>query len=96
MAFDAAAGVPLRLASISSACVDRESNIYVADYQSYRVQEFDWRGRLLATIGNSPGNILFEHAPNSLACGKDGDLYATDGLSVVKFSRAGRVLARWR
>lgn len=95
-AFDAAAGVPLRLASISSACVDRESNIYVADYQLYRVQEFDWHGRLLATIGNTPGNILFEHAPNSLACGEGGDLYATDGLSVVKFSRAGRVLARWR
>lgn len=94
--FDATQGVPLRLASISSACVDGKGNIYVADYQLYRVQEFDPRGNLLATIGNKPGNVLFEQAPNSLACAADGDLYATDGLSVIKFTREGKLLARWR
>ncbi|MGH8362440.1 MAG: NHL repeat-containing protein [Gammaproteobacteria bacterium] len=96
LTFDATRNVPLKLASISSACVDREGNIYVADYQLFRVQEFDSHGKLLATIGNTPGNILFEQAPNSLACSGGGDLYATDGLSVVKFSREGKLLARWQ
>lgn len=94
--FDATQNVPLRLASISSACVDREGDIYVADYQLYRVQEFNAHGKLLATIGNTPGNTLFDIAPNSLACGTNGDLYATDGLSVIKFTRKGKLLARWR
>ena len=94
--FDATRNVPLKLASTSSVCVDRAENIYVADYQLYRIQEFDPRGTLLATIGNTPGNVLFEQAPNSLACGADGNLYATDGLSVIKFTREGKLLARWR
>lgn len=94
--FDATPNVPLRLASTSSACVDRAGHIFVADYQLYRVQEFDLRGNLLATIANTPGNVLFERAPNSLACGPDGDLYATDGLSVVKFTPGGKLLDRWR
>lgn len=94
-AFDATKDVPLRLASISAACVDREGNIYVADYQLYRVQEFDPQGHLLRTIGNTPGKTLFQTAPYSLAMDSHGDLYSADGLSVVKYSRGGRLLARW-
>ncbi|MGH8280556.1 MAG: NHL repeat-containing protein [Gammaproteobacteria bacterium] len=94
--FDATKNVPLKFASISGSCVDHEGNIYVADYQLYRVQEFGSHGRLLATIGNTPGNILFERAPYSLACGNDGNLYSADGLSIVKYSRDGELLARWR
>ncbi|HEV2331671.1 MAG TPA: NHL repeat-containing protein [Gammaproteobacteria bacterium] len=94
--FDATKDVPLKLASISGACVDQDGNIYVADYQLYRVQEFDPHGRLLTTIQNTPGNVLFETAPYSLAIDLRGNLYSGDGLSVVKYSRDGKLLARWR
>jgi sugar lactone lactonase YvrE len=95
-AFDGVPNEPLKVASISGAVVGPDGNIYVADYQLLRVQEFDPQGHLLATIGNSPGNTLFEVAPNSIAVDRSGNIYTTDGLSVVKFSREGKLLARWR
>jgi sugar lactone lactonase YvrE len=95
-AFDGVPNEPLKVASISGAVVGPDGNIYVADYQLLRVQEFDSKGHLLATIGNTPGNTLFEVAPNSIAVDRIGNIYSTDGLSVVKFSREGKLLARWR
>ena len=95
-AFNSVPNEPLNRASVSGATVGPEGNIYVADYQLYRVQEFDPHGRLLATIGNTPRNILFQKAPNSIAVDVQGHLYTTDGLSVVKFSREGKLLARWQ
>lgn len=95
-AFEGIPGEPLKLASISGAVVGPNGNIFVADYQLYRVQEFDPHGRLLATIGNTPGNTLFITAPNSIAIDERGDLYSADGLSVVKYSRKGKLLARWQ
>lgn len=95
-AFEAIPNEPLKLASISGVAVGPNGNIYVADYQLYRVQEFDPRGRLLATIGNTPRNILFELAPYSIAVDRNGYLYPADGLSVVKYSREGKLLTRWR
>jgi sugar lactone lactonase YvrE len=95
-AFEAIPNEPLKLASTSGAVVAPNGNIYVADFQLYRVQEFDSRGHLLATIGNTPGNTLFELAPNSVAVDQSGNLYSADGLSVVKYSREGKLLARWR
>ncbi|HEX6809756.1 MAG TPA: NHL repeat-containing protein [Gemmatimonadaceae bacterium] len=95
-AFAAVPNEPLNVSSVSGAVVGRDGNIYVADYQLLRIQEFTSHGRLLATIGNTPGNTLFEKAPNSIAIDPQGVLYATDGLSVVKFSRDGKLLARWQ
>lgn len=95
-AFNSVPNEPLQRASVSGATAGPGGNIYVADYQLFRVQEFNSRGRLLATLGNTPGNILFENAPNSIAVDGQGHLYATDGLSVVKFSRKGKLLARWQ
>lgn len=95
-AFDAVPNEPLKLASTSSIVIGPDGNIYVADYQLYRIQEFDPFGHLLATIGNTPRNILFKRAPNGIAIDGQGHLYGTDDLSVVKFSRDGKLLARWR
>lgn len=95
-AFEGIPNEPLKLASISGAVVGPDGNIFVADYQLYRVQEFDAHGHLLATIGNTPGNTLFIKAPNSIAIDKHGNLYSADGLSVVKYSRKGKLLARWQ
>lgn len=92
-----AAGAPHEpLVSSSGACTDSAGNIYVADYQRSRVKEYDPDGVLLKTLGNEGGHEIFEHAPFSMACGRDGNLYSADGLSVVEYSRDGVVLARWR
>lgn len=92
-----AAGAPNEpLVSSSGACTDSDGDIYVADYQRNRVKEYDPGGHLLKTIGNDGGQKIFEHAPFSIACGRDGNLYSADGLSVVKYSKDGVVLARWR
>lgn len=92
-----AAGAPTEpLVSSSGACTDSDGGIYVADYQRNRVKEYDPAGRLVKTIGNEGGHEIFEHAPFSMACGRDGNLYSADGLSVVKYSKDGTVLARWR
>lgn len=92
-----AAGAPGEgLVSSSGACADGAGDIYVADYQRSRVKEYDPSGHLLKTIGNVHGHRIFAHAPFSLACGRDGNLYSADGLSVVKYSKDGVVLARWR
>lgn len=92
-----AAGAPNEgLISSSGACTDDRGDIYVADYQRSRVKEFDPKGHLLKTIGNDGEHKIFEHAPFSMACGRDGNLYSADGLSVVKYSKDGVVLARWR
>lgn len=95
-AFNSVPNEPLNRASVSGAAVGPNDTIYVADYQLFRVQAFDAHGHLLATIGNTPGNVLFRHAPNSIAVDEQGHLYATDGLSVVKFSPEGKLLARWQ
>ncbi|HKV52789.1 MAG TPA: NHL repeat-containing protein [Gemmatimonadaceae bacterium] len=95
-AFAAVPNEPLNVSSVSGAVVGPDGSIYVADYQLLRVQEFNSHGRLLATIGNTAGNTLFEKAPNSIAIDRQGVLYATDGLTVVKFSRDGKLLARWQ
>lgn len=92
-----AAGAPDEpLVSSSGACTDSTGNIYVADYQRSRVKKYDPDGRLLKTIGNEGARKIFEHAPFSMACGRDGNLYSADGLSVVRYSKDGVVLARWQ
>ena len=92
-----AAGAPNEpLVSSSGACTESDGGIYVADYQRNRVKEYDPAGHLVKTIGNVDGHKIFEHAPFSMACGRDGNLYSADGLSVVKYSKNGAVLARWR
>ncbi|HZT03749.1 MAG TPA: NHL repeat-containing protein [Steroidobacteraceae bacterium] len=92
-----AAGAPNEpLVSSSGACTDSDGGIYVADYQRNRIKEYDPAGHLVKTIGNDGSRKIFEHAPFSMACGRDGNLYSADGLSVVKYSKDGAVLARWR
>lgn len=76
--------------------VDRFDRIYVADWKLHRVQTFDETGKLLRVVGTSADHILFANGPTSIGVDRGGNLYAADGLSIVKFSDRGVLLGRWR
>jgi hypothetical protein len=60
------------------------------------VKKFDAQGDWLNSVCNSRGHELFERGPGSIAVGTDGTLYSADGLSPIKYTRNGELLARWR
>ncbi len=76
--------------------VDRAGNIYVADIALHRVQKFDARGHFLAQIPNAPRDKLFMDGPGAVAVDAQGNLYSPDGLTIVKYSQRGALLARYR
>ncbi len=86
---------PGRFENSSGLCVDQEGNIYVSDLKLHRVQKFDPNGNLLSTVSNSSDDALFSEGPGGIAVDVQGNLYAPDGLSIVKFSREGKLLVRW-
>jgi tripartite motif-containing protein 71 len=75
---------------------DSDGNIYVADMGLHRVQKFDPQGRFLKIIANTPKSVLFETGPSAVAVDRNGDVYSPDGLSLVKYTQDGELLARWR
>lgn len=76
--------------------VDRDDHIYVADAALHRVQEFDGKGDLLGIWANSDERALFETGPTSVAVDQHGDIYSADGRTVVKISKSGELLRRFR
>jgi DNA-binding beta-propeller fold protein YncE len=76
--------------------VDSAGRIYVADIALHRIQIFDRNGNLVSTIANTQAHHLFDEGPGGVAVDEFGNLYSPDGLSIVKYSREGRLLARWR
>ena len=66
--------------------VDRNGNLFVADYGNARIQEFDTNGNYLRTLTNGPA-----FAPVNLAVDSAGTLYALDAsnYSAAKFSTTG-------
>ncbi|MEO8724663.1 MAG: NHL repeat-containing protein [Acidobacteriaceae bacterium] len=77
-------------------CVDRTGDIYALDWKQHLIRKFDPKGRPVSTISDSERNVLFTEDPSSLAVDAAGNFYAADGLSIVKFSPQGKLLARWR
>jgi len=74
--------------------VDKDGNIYVVDFGNNRIQQFDFKGNYLQTIGREgegpgefvgPLRILFDK--------KTGNIYIRDGLSSIKiFDKHGNYL----
>jgi DNA-binding beta-propeller fold protein YncE len=76
--------------------VDSAGRIYVADIALHRIQIFDRNGDLVSSIANTQDHHLFDVGPGGVAVDEFGNFYSPDGLSIVKYSLEGRLLARWR
>lgn len=75
---------------------DPAGHVYVADYASKKIVEFNRDGSVVREIRNSPANMIFQSGPGGIAVGSDGNLFSPDGLSVVEFSAEGHLIARWQ
>jgi sugar lactone lactonase YvrE len=88
--------------------VDHAGNIYAADWKPRRIQKFDASGNLLAIFKNNDSGVpLFTAIPQKdfsngypgpagVTVDEHGNMYTVDGLTIVKLSLDGHLLARWR
>jgi tripartite motif-containing protein 71 len=95
-AFGSRGSGPGQFKSDSGIAVDAAGNIYVTDWELHRIQKFDALGHLLSRFPRDASAQFFGDGPAGLTIDKQGDFYTVDGLSILKFSADGRVLARWR
>jgi len=84
---------------MDSGCVtvDAEGNLYVGDWDNYRVQKFDRNGKFLTKWGNDSGEETRFSGISDIAIDKQGNVYVTDYMRnvVQKFDRNGKFLLRW-
>ena len=59
-------------------CIDREDNIYIADWGNNRVQKFSSDGECLVTFECSETGVGDLKGPSGVAVDSDGDVYVTD------------------
>lgn len=81
----------------SDIAVGREGNVFVAEYDSHRIQKFDPSGRLLGEwggYGNGDGQFVY---PSGIAVGDNGIIYVADlGNSRIEmFSDDGGYIGQW-
>jgi sugar lactone lactonase YvrE len=87
---------PGQFANSAGLFVDGQDNILVADQALHRIQKFDSGGKLVGIISNTADSMLFENGPTSVSVDAGGNIYAADGLTIVKLSPQGALLARWK
>ncbi len=86
----------------SSVVADRDGNVYLTEWQPYRLQKFDSEGRLLAvwgSFGQGYGQFLTpgEWTPGDVAVDELGHVYVSDDANhrVQVFSTDGIFLEVW-
>ncbi|MEI6044448.1 MAG: NHL repeat-containing protein [Chloroflexota bacterium] len=72
----------------NSVVADGNSNFYVGDEQSHRIQKFDQSGKVIMTIDAKSSSVNF--SPLYLALDKKGNLYAAGNSTVTKFDQSGK------
>jgi tripartite motif-containing protein 71 len=96
ISFGGAGSGPAQFQNTSGLFVDTRGDIYVAEQSLHRIQKFNSHGKWLALIGNTDRERLFTDGPSAIAVDNDGNLLAPDGLSIVKLTPRGQLIARWR
>lgn len=77
--------------------IGKNGNIYVADYQNSRIQEFSPGGTFITQWGGyGSGNTQFEY-PRGLAIDSSGNVYVVDEIAarVQEFTSDGTYITQW-
>jgi DNA-binding beta-propeller fold protein YncE len=77
--------------------IDARGQVYVADRQNDRVEQFDYRGHLLSILGSGGSGPGQFHGPRGVAVDGLGDLYVADSGNnrIEKFDPRGHLLGVW-
>lgn len=77
--------------------LDSSGNIYVSDFNNYRIQKFAADGTFLAKWGSQGTGNGYFNQPWGLAIDVDGNVYVSDYQNdrIQKFDAAGTFLATW-
>jgi DNA-binding beta-propeller fold protein YncE len=82
---------------IEDIAVDKDGNLYVADFVAHRIQKFSPDGELLASFGgelSKEGNGRFEN-PFGIAVDNEGYMYVLDKYFLQKLDWEGNCVAQW-
>ena len=77
--------------------VDRQGNVYIADWRNDRVQKFDPEGQFLLTLGTAGTRDGEFHRPSGVAVDSEGYIYVVDWGNdrVQAFDPAGAFVAKF-
>jgi tripartite motif-containing protein 71 len=71
--------------------LDRQGNVYVADWGNHRIQKFSPDGAPLAQFGTDGSGAGQIHLPSGVAVDRDGNMYVSDSDNwrMIKFAPDG-------
>ncbi len=74
-----------------------DGNVYIADRENHRIQQFSAKGDFIRTWGSKRSGDGQFNIPNGLAISSDGNLYVTDMHNdrIQQFSAKGEFIRAW-
>ncbi|MFC1492995.1 6-bladed beta-propeller [candidate division KSB1 bacterium] len=75
--------------------VDKNGDIFIIDFGSYRIQKYNSKGKYRNTIGRAgegPGEFVM---PSAISLDARGNIYVVDGIKVVIINKSGKEIRRF-